>query len=110
MHSENHGDKRALPQRACHAFQRHKKKQNGEGVQEDIGKVVPAGIQSMQLAIQHMCDRSERVPILGMDMGKRPGDIGEIDAAADSCVLIDVAWIVVIDEIVPKGLSIDDPR
>src|ERR1044072_5561171 len=109
MHSEDRSDKRALPQSGGHALQRHKKKQNGERVQEDIGKVVPTGMQAVQLAIQHMCDRSKRVPILGMDMGKCPRDIGEVDAAADSGVLIDVARIVVIDEIVPNRLSIDDP-
>ena len=34
--------KRASPQRACHSLQRHKKKDDGERVQEDIGKVMPA--------------------------------------------------------------------
>ena len=44
MHSENRRDKRASPQGACHALQRHKKKDDGERVQEDIGKVVPARV------------------------------------------------------------------
>ena len=42
MHSENRRHKRASPQGACHALQRHKKEDDGETMQEDIGKVVPA--------------------------------------------------------------------
>jgi hypothetical protein len=57
-----------------------------------------------------MCDRRQRMPVFGMDMRKRPGDVGEVDAAGDSRVLIDVTRIVVVNEIVPECLSIDDPR
>jgi hypothetical protein len=43
-------------------------------------------------------------------MRKRPRDVGEVDAAGDPRVLIDVTRIVVVNEIVPECLSIDDPR
>ena len=110
MHGENRRYKRASPQRACHALQRHKKKDNCETVQDDIGRVVPACVQSVQLAIEHMCDRRQRVPVFGMDVRKRPGDVGEVDAAGDPRVLIDVARIVVVNEIVPECLTKDAPR
>ena len=79
-------------------------------MQEDIGKVVPARVQSVELAIEHMCNRRQWVPVFGMDMRKRPGDVGDADAAGDPRVLIDVARIVVINEIVPECLTKDDPR
>jgi hypothetical protein len=41
---------------------------------------------------------------------KRPGDIGHADAASDPRVLVDVARIVVVNEIVPECLTKDDPR
>jgi len=44
-----------------------------------------------------------------MDMRKRPRDVGEVDAAGDPRVLIDVARIVVVNEIVPECLTKDDP-
>jgi len=44
------------------------------------------------------------MPVFGMDMRKRPGDIREVDAAGDPSVLIDVTRIVVVDEIEAKSL------
>ena len=43
-------------------------------------------------------------------MSKCPGDVGEVDAAGDSRVLIDVTRIVVVNEIVPERLTKDGPR
>jgi len=64
----------------------------------------------MQLAIEHVCDGRQRVPVFGMDMRKRPGDVGDADPARDPGVLIDVVRIVVINEIEPECLTKDDPR
>jgi hypothetical protein len=64
----------------------------------------------VQLTIEHMCYRCQRVPVFGMDMRKCPRDIGEVDAAGDSRVLIDVGWIIVVNEIVPERLNKDAPR
>jgi len=45
-----------------------------------------------------------------MNMSERPNDIREVDAARDPSVLIDVARIVIVNEIVPERLSKNDPR
>ena len=50
------------------------------------------------------------MPIFRMDMRKRPRHIGYGDAISDSRVLIDVTWVVVVDETEPHCLSINDPR
>jgi hypothetical protein len=42
-----------------------------------------------------------------MDVSECPREVRQVDAAADSTVLIDVAWIVVVNEIVPKRLNKD---
>ena len=57
-----------------------------------------------------MRHRRQRVPVFGMDMREWPGDVGEVDAARDRRVLIDVARIVVINEIVPECLTKNAPR
>jgi len=44
-----------------------------------------------------------------MDMRKRPRHVADADAISDSRVLIDVTRIVVVDEIEPQCLSINDP-
>jgi len=43
-------------------------------------------------------------------MRKRPGEVGEVDSTGDYRVLINVAWVVVVNEIVPECLTKDDPR
>src|SRR4029450_220541 len=63
----------------------------------------------MQLTVEHMCDRRQRVPVFGMDMRKCPGDVGQVDAAGDSRVLIDVVRIVVVNEIVAERLCKHHP-
>jgi len=45
-----------------------------------------------------------------MDVSECPGDVGEADAAGDPGVLIDVARIVIVNEIVPDCLTKDGPR
>ena len=64
----------------------------------------------MQLAVEHVCDCRQRMPVFGMDMRKRPGDVREVDAAGDPSVLIDVTRIVVVNEIVPERLTKNRPR
>jgi len=51
-----------------------------------------------------MCDRCQRVPVFGMNMSECPSDVREVNAAGDPGVLIDVARIVVVNEIVPERL------
>ncbi|MGC2627179.1 MAG: hypothetical protein WA269_10105 [Candidatus Udaeobacter sp.] len=50
------------------------------------------------------------MPVFGMGMRKRPGDVGDADPASDPGVLIDVARIVVVNKIEPECLPKDDPR
>ena len=58
----------------------------------------------MQLAIEHVCDCRQRVPVFGMHMGECPSDIREVNAASDPGVLVDVTRIVVVNEIEAKSL------
>ena len=64
----------------------------------------------MQLTIEHMCDRRQRMPVFGMNMSECPGEVREVDAAGDPSVLIDVTRIVVVNEIVPERLTKNSPR
>ena len=64
----------------------------------------------MQLAVEHVCDCRQRMPVFGVNMSECPGDVREVNAAGDPGVLIDVARIVIVNEIVPERLSKNDPR
>ena len=110
MHGEDGGHKSAAPQRACHLLQRNKEKDDRDSVEQQIRKVVPACLQSVQLAVQHVCDCRQRMPVFGMNMSECPSDVRDVNAARDSGVLIDVARIVVVNEIVPECLTKNRPR
>ena len=49
------------------------------------------------------------MPVLRMNMSECPEHVGEVDAAGDSGVLIDVGRIVVINKVVPERLSKNGP-
>lgn len=49
------------------------------------------------------------MPVHGMNVGEGPRDPAEAKAAGYFAVLIDVAWVIVVDEIVPKRLAKDNP-
>ena len=49
------------------------------------------------------------MPVHGMDVGEGPGNPAEAKTAGYSGVFIDVARIIVVDEIVPQRLTKNDP-
>lgn len=56
-----------------------------------------------------MRDCRQRVPVFRMNMGKRPANIGEAEAAGYPGILIDVTRIIVVNEIVSECLTKDAP-
>jgi hypothetical protein len=71
--------------------------------------VMPAGPQPKQLAIEHVRNGRERVPVLRVDMGEGPPDALPAQPAVHVRILQDVKRIVVIDELVVECLSKDNP-
>jgi hypothetical protein len=63
----------------------------------------------VQLTIEHVCDRRQRVPVFGMDMRKCPGDAGESDPAGYAGILINVLRIVIVNEVETKRLCKHHP-
>ena len=74
-----------------------------------VRKVMPAGLQTIKLAVEHVCDCCQRMPILGVDMRKRPDNIGKAKAGPYPGVLIDITRVVVIHEIESECSSKDGP-
>ena len=50
------------------------------------------------------------MPVLGMNVTKRPCNAREIQPARYLRIFIDVILIIVVDEVVADGLTEDDPR
>ena len=62
-----------------------------------------------QLAIEHVRNRGDWVPVGSVKMGKRPDDIGKTQPAGHTTGAIDVIVVVVTDPIEVRGLSKNNP-
>ena len=70
--------------------------------------MVSAGvIQSVELAIQHVGEPSQRVPVAGMEVRKGPDDSRGGEAAGNLRIIADILVVVVVDELVPNRLAED---
>ena len=69
-----------------------------------------SGFQPIQLAVKHMRNRRQRMPVLGMNMAKRPGDTGQAEPASYFRIFVDVGLFIVVHEFVPERLAKNNPR
>src|SRR4029077_8054114 len=72
MDRKNRGNKRTAPRCSCHFLRDEKKKDRSDRVQYDVSEMVPPSLQSKQLAIQHVRDRSKWMQIPAVRMGQGP--------------------------------------
>ena len=66
---------------------------------------VSTGVEAVKLAVQHVRDAGQWVPVPDMAMGEGPSDPLGGQATLDVCVLKHVRAVVVGDEVVPDGLT-----
>jgi hypothetical protein len=78
-------------------------------MQQDVGQVVSGWVKAIKLAIQHVRERGNRVPVIGVDVRKRPDDISEAQARLNRGIGIDIILVVVIDEVMPERLAKNGP-
>ena len=57
-----------------------------------------------------MGDCRQRMPVLGMNVAKRPSNAGQVKPACYFSIFIDVVLIIVVNEVVTEGLTKDHPR
>ena len=69
-----------------------------------------AWIQPKELAIEHVRDRGEGMPVLGMNMRERPRDATPAQSRTHVRVIEHVKRIVIINELVMERLSEHRPR
>src|SRR5207247_5581748 len=87
-----------------------KQQDDSDGVQKDIGEMMPGRLQSVQLTIEHVRNGREWVPVAGYRVRKSPRDAFQRKPCGDLCILINVLWIVVRDELSALGLTENQPR
>ena len=71
--------------------------------------MMAAGLQPEQLAIEHVRNRRQWVPVARVCVRERPGNVPEVNSAGDDGVFIDVNVIVEINEIVSERLTEQGP-
>jgi hypothetical protein len=79
-------------------------------MKDDIGKVMAAGIYSIQLAIEHVGKRGQGMPVPRMSMRERADYPFSGKSSYDERIFIDVNVIVKINEIVSQRLTEYGPR
>ena len=100
----------ASPARTAGHLPEHEKEQHdGDRVQQDIGEVMSASLQPVQLAVQHVRNCRQRVPVSRMTMDKSADDTVARKASRDRGVFVNIYVIVKIDEIVCERLTKNQP-
>ena len=77
-------------------------------MQTDIDQMMGTGIQTEKLAINHVGNRRQWMPVLRMNVSKGPDDTAPGQSGSDIRVLENVGAVVVVNEIEAPGLDEDD--
>jgi pyruvate dehydrogenase complex dehydrogenase (E1) component len=65
MEGEQRCDKRALPQRTGHSYKNQQQQKRVSHMKQQTGKVMTLGIQTIELAVDHMGDPCKWMPVAG---------------------------------------------
>src|SRR5207247_7751233 len=72
MQSKKGGDERTAPKIRGHSNKDGKQQQRVGGMQEDICKVMSAGLVAPDRLIQHMREPGDRVPVTALECSESP--------------------------------------
>src|SRR6266404_5039290 len=104
------GDKCASPKSGRDLLKQQKKKDRARAVQQNINEVMRTRFQAEDLAIEHVRDRRQWMPVMRMNVSERPLNVGPAQPGLNLTVLADVGRIIVIHESVSQRLPKNGPR
>ncbi len=107
MNRENRRHPGAGPERVRHSPQRQEQEDRRGCVQDHVGQMMAARFQIIKLAIQHVRQPRERMPVGSVKRRNRPGNASARQARLDMRILIDVVIVVEVNEFVVGGLAKD---
>jgi hypothetical protein len=110
MNCEQGRNKSAPPQTPSHLLESEKQEDDGYRVQKNIGEMMPASVEPVQLAIQHVRNGREGVPVTPYCVDKAPSDPSQRQPGGDVSIRIDVLWVVEADKLMSQGLAENQPR
>src|SRR5206468_10533013 len=91
---EKRGDQRTRPSGACRSQQKPEDKQRVCHMNQCVNEQMAACKYAEELAVDHMCDPREWMPVSLVKSGKRPGNPAERHTAIHCRVLLYVRKIV----------------
>src|SRR5205809_397596 len=78
-------------------------------MQQDVRQMMSPWLETVKLTIKHVRNGGQRMPVVSMHMRESPLNPVNRETVRDSWIFVDVLIVVVVDELVPKGLAEDDP-
>ena len=109
MNGEDGSDKCASPRFSSQRVEGRKQHDGGKGVNDDAGKMMQAWLHAEQLAVEHVRQGGDGMPVGGVKMRKGPSDIGKAQPTGHATRAINVIVIIVTDPIEVRGLPENDP-
>jgi hypothetical protein len=101
---------RTGPTRSGQLLQRQKQEDRRCTMQQHVRQMMSARLEAVQLAIQHVRNRGEGVPVSSMRVGESPLDSRERETGDYYGIIVNIVAVVVIYEPVPERLTEDDPH
>ena len=108
MNGKHGRHKRAPPQCPGHLPKNEEQQEHRRRVQQDVGQMMPARIQTKELAVKHVGQGGQGMPIAAMAVCERPDDALPMQPLGDGRILVNVPTIVV-NEAVVQSLAEDGP-
>ena|SRR5207248_355696 len=110
VNCENGGDKSAPPQTTGCALEKREEQNNGDAVKKNVHKMMRPRFQTKKLAIEHVRHRRQWMPVLGMNVSKRPQNRMPVQSRLNVFVFENVNPVVVIHEVMTERLSKNGKR
>ena len=107
---EEGGDKSTGPDLVGHAVKEPEEQERAEDMQDEVGDMISAGIQTVELVIEHQGKPGQGMPEIGISGGECPTNGFKRDAGPDMIVFGHVNIIVNIDEFKLNNLIEDGER
>ena len=107
MNGEDRRHPRAGPDCPSHALQRQEQENRRDGVEEHVGQMMAGGLQAIELAVEHVREPGQRVPVSGLEGSDCRDNPVFGQAPPNMLVFVDVVIVVEADEVVAAGLAKD---
>src|SRR4030095_7134578 len=103
-------DQRTRPAGVCCSQQKPEEKQGVCRMNQCVNEQMATRKHAEELAIEHMCDPCEWMPVTRVKGGKRPGESPECNTAIHHWIVLDIRGVIERDEVMPYQLRIDPKR